>query len=124
MNGDKDDDLMNNNPDLDFYLTTPNGNLRVDRNSTNGQRYSIADGLPRDETKYGPYKKGEHGYDGKIYPYLDRIDGPSKNTDDLLPVGNGPPPSRFNNGIREHSGSAGPAGKAQLDAIQATTQDL
>ena len=96
MDGDKDEDLMNDNTDLDFYLTTPNGKLLVNRNSdfldNTGTRV-LADGLPRDpnaktkdgKQKYPPYKKGENGFNG-IHPYLDLINGPNKSWQDLLPV--------------------------------------
>ncbi|HWB93111.1 MAG TPA: DUF6443 domain-containing protein [Puia sp.] len=125
MDGEKDDDLMNDNENLDFYLTTPNGNLIVDRNNTNGQRYSIADGLPRDEKKYGPYKKGEHGFGGKIHPYLDRIDGPSRSIDDLKPINGaeGPPSSRGNMG-GSYPGSIGSEGAYQRKRFEEMLQKV
>ncbi len=91
MNGAKDDDITVHNLDLDFYLTTPIGQLIADRNSTaedrytTGDRHPIAIGLLRDEEKNGPYKQGEHGYNG-IYPLLDQIEGPHNGTDDLNPI--------------------------------------
>jgi RHS repeat-associated protein len=96
MNGDKDMDLMSSHPELDFYLTTPNGNLLVNRNSDpsdNTGTFILADGLPRDEKavdshgnlKYGPYKEGEHGYKG-IHVYLERTDLNYQNSDELKPI--------------------------------------
>jgi len=87
--GHRDADIMANHPELDFYLTTPDGKLRVNRISNymdNSGSHPIAEGVPRDEIKYGPYKKGEHGFDGKIFPFLKLLEGPNSSTDDLKPT--------------------------------------
>ena len=92
MNGAKDVDIMDHNKDLDFYLTTPNEMLKVNRNSiekgdgyqTTGQTTILADGLPRDERRYGPYKPGQNGFSG-IHPYLSRFEGPNSSSDELRP---------------------------------------
>lgn len=81
MDGKKDADLMADNPDLDFYLSTPNGKLLVSRNSNfldNSGSVVIADGLPRDlavedkkgNKKYAPYRPGY-----MINVYYDRLEG-------------------------------------------------
>ena len=86
MTGDKDENLMSQNKDLDFYLAAPNGNLLVDRNSdwsTNRGAVLLASGLARDELKYGPYPSGH-----KVRINWEEFVGPHQTNDDLKPVNN------------------------------------
>lgn len=61
-----DCNLMNEFDDLDFYLVTPDGSLlKTDAGSNLWQGTVIASGFYRLQGKtYGPYKKGEVGFDG------------------------------------------------------------
>jgi hypothetical protein len=96
-------------------LTTPAGFLLANRNSGNDQQYPIADGLSRDEEKYGTYKPGDHGYNG-IHPILENIEGPHSRTRDLDPTYVPPKPGPkipniyFTPPVHQYPGSAGPAG--------------
>jgi RHS repeat-associated protein len=84
MTGDHDADLMVDNKDLDFYLATPIGDLKVNRNSdflNNQGSVILASGLPRDEGKYGAYPKGH-----KVKVEWDEFEGPHGSLKDLDPV--------------------------------------
>ncbi len=63
--------LMKQNPDLDFYLVTPSGNLIVQRQREDDDSKSmLLEGL----------------FSGKATPHLKNIKGPNKSTQDLLTV--------------------------------------
>jgi RHS repeat-associated protein len=86
----KDANLMAENDDLDFYLATPNGNLLVDRNSDysdNRGAVILAEGLARDEKKYGAYPAGHKG--NVIWQ---EFQGKSKGLQSLKPVDHLNPP--------------------------------
>jgi RHS repeat-associated protein len=89
MNGDKDGDLIAHNPDLDFYLTTPIGTLRVSRSTNNLGSVVLATGFPRDEGKYGKYPNGH-----KVEVDWDEFEGPHKSLKDLDPVRDDTPPPK------------------------------
>jgi len=100
-----DCNLMNDFDELDFYLLTPNGNLlKTDAGSNLWQGTVIASGFYRSQGKtYGPYKKGEVGYDGpKIRKgYFTKPDELNEIQDIDLKTDQKP----------IHPGSAGPADK-------------
>ena len=84
MTGDKDADLMANNRDLDFYLTTPIGSLLVNRNSDymdNRGTVILGENFPRDEERYGPYPNNQ-----KVNINWKEFIGPHSDLKDLDPV--------------------------------------
>ncbi|MBO9204667.1 MULTISPECIES: hypothetical protein [Niastella] len=90
MTGDLDADIMKHNPDLDFYLAAPNGDLRVNRNSSpsnNEGSVLLGIGFPRDEVKYKPYPKGH-----KVKIIWGEFEGPHESLKDLDPVKDDTPP--------------------------------
>jgi RHS repeat-associated protein len=102
MTGDKDADLMADNKDLDFYLTTPNGRLLVNRNSDymdNRGAVILGENFPRDEEKYGPYPKNQ-----RANINWKEFNGPHSNLKDLDPVKEDDSVKKINssvNGFRE-----------------------
>ena len=89
MTGMKDEDLMTDNKDLDFYLATPDGRLRVNRNSDDfdaGLTVTLVRGLARDEAKYGKYPIGH-----KAKVEWIEFRGPHNSLKDLDPVDDSDP---------------------------------
>jgi hypothetical protein len=91
-------------------LVDRNGNGPWGYGNTNAGSEMLVDGLPRDEKTtdkngkliYGPYRKGEHGYNGVWYPYYDRFLPPNKDENDLQPIDDG----KSNGGGLIYPGSA------------------
>jgi hypothetical protein len=81
MNGDKDEDIMNNNPNLDFYLSTPKGCLLVVRQRGGQPAGSDVLGTNFEHSKkYGP------NIEGYNIDYSAIFGGPNNGPGDLKKV--------------------------------------
>jgi RHS repeat-associated protein len=93
-----DEAIMASHKAMDFYLSSPDGNLTVDRNSESLSSDGfpriggvLASGYPRDETardqngnfRYGPYPAG-HG----VHVNTNVVDGPNDPKTDFFPMDN------------------------------------
>ena len=82
-----DREYQADHPGLDYYLTTPDGKLRVVRDDDPiGRSTVLVDGLPRDAGKYGPYPSGH-----KAEVKWDEFIGPHSSLQDLDPVNDNDP---------------------------------
>lgn len=91
-----DSDLMEKNPELDFYLAAPNGVLRVQRGEDNSHEEILAEGYFHDEDEYGknpnvlqPVVRDIYRGEKDYSPVLDINGQPEKPM--YLPTDFGPP---------------------------------